>query len=480
MTYGPADFSAMQAELRRDDTTVDIKTGTQYLLKSSLEVGEGTVLNGNGVKFVAPENVCRINVNKPNVEIHGINGSGYFTIYFYEDNFWLDNSTIAHSLDGKTHLDHGAKSSATGAVMGWLDVRSTGRNKKKMEKIRVTNVTVEKSYHHSFNINLLGAQEGGTFEDVLFENCVALDAGSGYEGDGVRDWSCGFDIPDAGNIRKMRVINCQAHNCWQDGFHLDGSWTGHHQDIIDVVFENCVATRAGQRCSPKSKEKFWNGFYMPHALLKNCRTEACRHAGFAFKNEMSHSLVVENCIDVGSTYGMIAEYGCIGAKIQFTSKSAKYRAFQGQVQGYGQGKLDLTVIDPPHMAATFGRTQRVDFIDCPNHDNAIAKYAALGYVIHDGAVTIRTAEPSLGLEVWPKSKMNLGAIVWKQLEAQPIIEVPDETVPPAPLKPYILSEDGCIKPVLPDGTKLMLVGGGFMADDAAGHFPHGSVWRRAE
>ena len=50
-------------------------------------------------------------------------------------------------------------------------------------------------------------------------------------------------------------------------------------------------------------------------------------------------------------------------------------------------------------------------------------------------------------------------------------------LPPEP-QPHLLSEDGCIKTVLPDGTKLMLVGGGFMDTDAAGHFPHGSIWKR--
>ena len=107
------------------------------------------------------------------------------------------------------------------------------------------------SYHHGFSLNLAGASEGGGFADVLFEQYHAISSGSGFEGKdrvpGVRDWPCGFDIPDAGDVERMTVRDCQAVDCWQDGFHLDGSWSGHRQVARDVLLERCRAVACGQR-----------------------------------------------------------------------------------------------------------------------------------------------------------------------------------------------------------------------------------------
>jgi hypothetical protein len=480
MTFSPTDKAAMLAELAREDTTVELEKDSAWRITSGrLPVGEGTTLDANGATITADQDAVRLWVEHPSVTITGLKARGYFTLYAYSDNLTDEDCSITHSLDGATILDHGLKGGATAAFMVWGRAGETRKN-----LIFRRNIA-ERTYHHGFSLNLSNAPEGGGYADVLYEGCQALICGKHDRAprDGAktpidyRNWACGLNIPDAGDIARMTVRDCLATYPIQDGIHLDGSWTGHRQTITDVLIERCRVVGAGQRCSPQSVEKFWSGIYTPAATIVDCETETCRHAGIAVKNEVPNSLVVKGCVDTGSTYGMIGEYGMVGAKVEFTSKGALYRAWQGQVTGSG-AQLDLTIIDPPKVACTFGRTARVDFLDCPGHEADVnGKYAALGYTIPDGAVTI-TAAGDLGLEVWPTSRMNLKAIDWQPL-AVVEEETPDDVVPPAPLPPWALvAEDGCIKPQGPDGTRYMLVGGGFLPDVCQEHFPHGARFVR--
>jgi hypothetical protein len=489
MSFAPTEIAAALAELKRDGTTVELAAGETYKLPSGLQqVGEGSMLDGHGAHLIAP-NPMRIVTRAPGVTLRNFSANGYITLYNYASRYLVEDVQIDHSLDGATHLNHGAKAAATGMFMTWLPLSRT----KLIEKLTYRRCTGYRSYHHTFNLNLEGAQEGGEFRDVLFDGCKAYSPGSGFEPQnrskgpaGSRDWSCGYDIPDAGDITRLTVRDCLVDDAWQDGFHLDGSWTGHRQNQKDVLFERCTATRCGRRTSPVSVEKFRSGFYVQTGRLVDCRTEACANAGFGIINERANTLEVVNCSDEGSAYGMILNYAAPGAKIQFTSKGAKVRAFNGQA-GSGGGSLDLTLVDPPSPAVTFGRALRIDYLGCDNHAaQQRDKYDRLGYSMSGRAIIIRGSQKPT-VEVWKTSTLN-GAIVY---DIGPDMTIPDEKppavdtpeVPPIVLPPepeaYILSEDGCIKTVLPDGTKLMLVGGGFMDDDAAGHFPHGSIWRRA-
>jgi len=264
-------------------------------------------------------------------------------------------------------------------------------------------------------------------------------------------------------------------DAWQDGFHLDGSWTGHRQNQTDVLFERCTATRCGRRTSPASVEKFRSGFYVQTGRLVDCRSEFCANAGFGIINERANSLVVEDCEDIGSAYGMILNYGAPGARIKFTSKAAKVRAFVGQA-GSGGGTLDLTVIAPPSPAITFGRALRIDYLGCDNHAaQQRDKYDRLGYSINRSAITINAVEKPT-VEEWKTSSFN-GVYQFLPLVVdEPEVEPPPIVLPPAP-EPYILSEDGALKNVMTDGRVLMQVGG-FMDPAAREEFPHGTIWRR--
>ena len=64
---------------------------------------------------------------------------------------------------------------------------------------------------------------------------------------------------------------CEAVDCYQDGFRLDGSWNGHRQRAEDVLFER-------------------SGFYVQSARLVGCTVNNNRKAGFLCKNQEAGSL----------------------------------------------------------------------------------------------------------------------------------------------------------------------------------------------
>ena len=434
MTFKPSDIAAAFAELKRDDTTVELATGETYKLPSGLQqVGEGTVFDGNGAILIAP-NPMRIVTREPGAVLRNFSASGYVTLYNYASKYTAEHVTVSHSLDGKTILDHGAiGSSATAAFMTWLPLSTTRR----LENLTYTGCRAEDIYHHGFSLNLEGASEGGEFRDVLYDSCVALRCGKhdrrprdGAAGAiDLRNWACGFNIPDAGDITRMIVRDCESGDPIQDCFHLDGSWTGHRMNITDVLFERCFGWGAGRRCSDQSVEKFWHGIYGPHFRAVDCTFKDCRHAGMALINTEADRVDVRGCTDIGSAYGMILNYAAFGADVQFTSKAAKVHAFVGQA-GSGGGTLDLTVIDGPKVAVLLGRALRADYIDCPNHNGTRAgdqgpKYDKYSYTL-DGSKIIIRGEATV--DIWKTSHVA-GEIVYLPLasdgEPAVVVDIPN-------------------------------------------------------
>lgn len=471
MTFKPADITAALAELKRAGTTVDLVEGETYRLPSGLQqVGEGSTLDGHGAHLVAP-NPMRIVSRDPGVTLRDFSANGYITLYNYASRYLVEDVAIDHSLDGVSHLDHGAKAAATGMFMTWLPLART----KLLEKLTYRRCTGTRSYHHTFNLNLEGAPEGGEFRDVLFEECRAFSPGSGFEPQdrstgpaGSRDWSCGFDIPDAGDITRLTVRDCLVDDAWQDGFHLDGSWSGHRQNQTDVLFEWCTATRCGRRTPAASVEKFRSGFYVQTGRLVDCQSADCANAGFAIVNEEANSLEVVNCSDVGSAYGMILNYAAPGANVQFTSTGATVRAFTGQA-GSGGGSLDLTLVDPPSPAVTFGRALRIDYLGCDNHAaQQRDKYDKLEYSMSGPAITIRYVGEMPVVETWRGSRVT-GSPRFVVLEP--------ETVPPVvPLaaptpREYLLREDLALNLYDCNGVRRWTV---FPPDDARALLPPGT------
>ena len=56
-----------------------------------------------------------------------------------------------------------------------------GRKGRTVRDLTFRRCSVERSYHHAFRLNLAGANEGGGFADVLYDQCHAIAAGSGME-----------------------------------------------------------------------------------------------------------------------------------------------------------------------------------------------------------------------------------------------------------------------------------------------------------
>lgn len=405
-----------------------------------LRPGKGATITGEpGTVLEARSSIVRITLDKPGVTLRQITlkGKGHIQWFNTGGDSLLEDVTVDQSDDAGRYYD--LKKNCTAAFLFYARRGTT------LKGVTLRRCEAVKSYHHGFSMHVYGAQEGATFENFLFDECKAVSCGSGLLSP--RDWSTGFNTADTGHITNVRFKDCVATDAWQSGFHCDGNWTGHAQVVKGLVYERCRAENCGQRCSKDEKERFCSGFYGQEATYIGCRSENCAVAGFGIKNEKVNSLVVLGCKDTGSKYGMIAEYACNGAKIQFTSDGAKVRAFQGQVTG--SGTLDLTVLNPPPApAVTLGRTARIDYLDCPGHAAQVAgKYDKYGYTVDGSAITIRSPQAPV-VEVWPASRL-VGAWKHVQLDAEP--EQPPVIPNPIPQGSLYIEDGRWIWYQAPDG-----------------------------
>jgi hypothetical protein len=282
-----------------------------------------------------------------------------------------------------------------------------GRKGRTVRDLVFRRCSVERSYHHAFSLNLAGANEGGGFADILLDQCHAIAAGSGME-----RWSCGFDIPDAGDVERMTVRDCQAIDCWQDGFHLDGSWDGHRQVARDVLFERCRAQACGWRSATGPAELYQSGFYVQSARLIDCKTERCRKAGFLCKNEEAGGLSLIDCSDTGSAYGLVIEYGGNKAKVKgLVSTGATRRALQ-MVGNDAEVEIEIRNFAGEGRPVLLGITERLEFVDAPGHAADLNRYRARGYRMAGNRIAIVTDHPEDLVEVHPPSRgsVDLGGL----------------------------------------------------------------------
>ena len=361
-----------------------------------LRIAGGVTVRGAGpglTRLVARSEPCRLIADAPDTEVANLGADGYVGLEAHADRFTAEDVTITHSLDGRTFLPFGQKGGCTAAFMVW------GRRGRTLRNLTFRRCTAELSYHHGFSLNLAGASEGGGFADVLYDRCSAIMAGSGFEGGGVRDWSCGFDIPDAGDVERMTVRDCLASNCWQDGFHLDGSWDGHRQRARDVLFERCRAAYCGFRSGRVPAELYQSGFYVQSARLVDCQAAACRKAGFLCKNQEAGGLVLERCSDRYSAYGLVIEYGGNRAKVEgFVSDGAKRRALQ-MVGNRAEVEVEVRDFAGDGRPVLLGVTERLEFVDAPGHVEDLKRYRARGYAMKNNRIRLVTDRPMEVVEV---------------------------------------------------------------------------------
>jgi hypothetical protein len=373
-------------------------SGNRYLRPA-----EGVTIRGAGpglTRLIAETSPCRIAVDGPGVTLANFGGFGYVGVQDTADRFTCEDVYLTHAIGG-AYVPFGTKGGCTAAFMVW------GRKGRTVRDLVFRRCSAVKSYHHAFSMNLFGGapQEGGGFADVLFDQCIAISAGSGME-----RWSCGFDIPDAGDIERMTVRDCQAIDCFQDGFHQDGSWTGHRQVAKDVLIERCRAAVCGWRSGTQPAELFQSGFYVQSATLIDCVAERCRKAGFLCKNQEAGGLSLIDCSDSGSGYGLVIEYGGNRAKIAgFVSTGATRRALQ--MVG-NDAELGITIVDfaGSGRPVLLGITERLEFVDAPGHVEDVKRYRARGYVMKGNRIRLVTERPMESVEVHPPSANTVNMV----------------------------------------------------------------------
>ena len=374
-------FAVPNREVVLSAGTFDANAGFTAAGNRYLRPGDNVTVRGAGpglTRLVAASEPCRVAVEAPGVTLANLGGYGYVGVQDTADRFTCEDVYITHAIDG-AYVPFGRKGGCTAAFMVW------GRKDHTVRNLTFRRCSVERSYHHAFSLNLAGANEGGGFADVLFDQCHVIAAGSGME-----RWSCGFDIPDAGDVERMTVRDCQAVDCWQDGFHLDGSWDRHRQRAVDVLFERCRAQACGWRSGTGPAELYQSGFYVQSARLVDCSSENCRKAGFLCKNQEAGGLVLERCRDTGSAYSLVIEYGGNSAKVRdFVSTGAMRRALQ-MVGNGASVDIEIRNFAGEGRPVLLGITERLEFVDAPRHAADLERYRGRGYTMRNNRIRIVT------------------------------------------------------------------------------------------
>ena len=378
-----------------------------------LRPAEGVTVRGVGpglTRLMAGREPCRIAVDAPGVTLANFGGFGYVGIQDTADRFCCEDVYITHAIGGE-YIPFGQKGGCTAAFMVW------GRKGRTVKDLVFRRCTGHRTYHHAFSLNLSGgAQEGGGFADILYDQCSALAAGSGME-----RWSCGFDIPDAGDVARMTVRDSEAVDCYQDGFHLDGSWTGHRQRAEEVLFERCRASWNGRRSGTKPAELYQSGYYVQSARLVDCTADHNRKAGYLCKNQEAGGLALLDCSDTGSAYSLVIEYGGERMKVEnFVSTGATRRALQmvGNNTELGITVLGFAGTGRPVL---LGITERLEFVDAPSHVEDLKRYRARGYAMKNNRIAIVTDRDTDMIEVHPPSRgsVDLGGVTIERCPPAP-------------------------------------------------------------
>ena len=349
----------------------------------------------------------------PGVTLANLGGFGYVGVQDTADRFACEDVYLTHAIGG-AYMPFGQKGGCTAAFMVW------GRRGRTVRNLTFRRCSVERSYHHAFSLNLAGAEEGGGFANILYDlydQCTAMMAGSGME-----RWSCGFDIPDAGDVERMTVPDCQAIDCYQDGSHLDGSWDGHRQRAVDALFERCRAQACGWRSGTGPAELYQSGFYVQSARLVDCEAERCRKAGFLCKNEEAGGLILERCRDTGSAYGLVIEYGGERARVEgFVSDGATRRALQ-MVGNDAEVEVEIRNLAGEGRPVLLGITERLEFVDAPGHVADLERYEARGHAMTGNRIVIVTDRPMECVEVHPPSAntVNMAGVTVEYYPPRPL------------------------------------------------------------
>jgi len=115
-----------------------------------------------------------------------------------------------------------------------------------------------------------GNYKNGWIEDISFIECRAV--GCGVESR-YNDWVVGFDLAERVNVRNMLVLNCEASDNWQSGFHFEPPAIVENAELRD-----CVAIDNGRAEGSPGGEGYGWGYLLYdrdwHDIrLINCHAE---------------------------------------------------------------------------------------------------------------------------------------------------------------------------------------------------------------
>ena len=181
---------------------------------------------------------------------------------------------------------------------------------------------------------------------------------------------------------------------------------------VDVLFERCRAVACGQRSGTVPAELYQSGFYVQSARLVDCHTERCRKAGFLCKNQEGGGLSLIDCLDTGSAYGLVVEYGGERMRVEnFVSDGATRRALQ-MVGNEAEVEIAIVNFAGTGRPVLLGITERLEYVDSPSHVEDLKRYRARGYAMAGNRIAIMTDHPEDLVEVHPPSrgKVDLGGL----------------------------------------------------------------------
>ena len=143
-----------------------------------------------------------------------------------------------------------------------------------------------------------------------------------------------------------------------------------------MLFERCRASWNGRRSGTKPAELYQSGFYVQSARLVDCTADNNRKAGFLCKNQEGGGLSLIDCLDTGSAYGLVVEYGGERMRVEnFVSDGATRRALQ-MVGNEAEVEIAIVNFAGTGRPVLLGITERLEYVDSPSHVEDLKRYRA--------------------------------------------------------------------------------------------------------
>jgi hypothetical protein len=211
---------------------VVLAAGT-YQCSDDLHLNQRVKLIGMGeertlLHFSAPADL----VVREHDEVRDLKITGSTSLFIVESHVKIENVTMT------------VDQSKAAAFYVYADNRS-------LEDFSFQNCSALNCGTHGFMNN--GEGEQSRISYIRYSNCRAVNAGLNTRYD---PWTTGFDLTELVDLEHCRVYNCTAEGSWESGFHIEES-----PKKVDVVLENCVSLRNGQKQSV-TPPKFGAGFLL--------------------------------------------------------------------------------------------------------------------------------------------------------------------------------------------------------------------------